>query len=188
MLLRDAYAGRDDKNSSLNKDGMNPDEIIWNDFGNTDVPVSADVVISALNRTTRTLDVYDSTSPKTTARLRLQPAPTSLTDVESVATSGNVLVWDAGVTYAIGSDARVEWKRRSVGPPTLLPLTPTELPAQLATARLSLPVTGAVLTLSPEDGRVVVRSRGAAPPPAGRATPIGSGYLVAGQSGCAVYR
>jgi hypothetical protein len=52
LLLRDGSAGYDDNSDK------NPDQVIWNRFGDTDVPVSADTLIAGLNRSTAALDTY----------------------------------------------------------------------------------------------------------------------------------
>jgi hypothetical protein len=188
LLLRDAYAGREDKNSSRNKDGKNPNQVIWLKQGDTDVPVAADVVIAALNRTTRSLDLLSAADGADAGQLALAPPPRTVVGAMSVATSDAVLVWIDGVTYAVDSSHRIAWVRRSTGPPTVLTATATEFPASSATARISLTGLGAVLTATATTGAVTTRTGGVSVPARGSAFPVGSGFLVYAPRGCVLYQ
>jgi hypothetical protein len=189
LLLRDPYAGHDDKNSALDKNGDNPDQLLWNRIGDTDIPVSADSVVSALNRTTRALDVLDAHSGAPSTQVRLVPTPQRLGGIVTTPTSAGELVWISGVTYALGTDDKPAWTLTSSGPPTVLGATSTEWPAQAATARVTLTAAGGtVLTVDAVTGRTTRRSRGASTTPGGTAQPLGSGFLVVNEGGCVAYR
>ncbi|MGN6605405.1 MAG: outer membrane protein assembly factor BamB family protein [Jatrophihabitans sp.] len=190
LLLRDAYTGRDDKNSAINKDGKNPDQIHWNKLGDTDIPVSADGVIAAINRTTRALDQLDNQTGNPTVQVRLRPTPSQLTGIVAVPTTAVELIWIHGITYAVGTGATdAAWTLASSGPPTVVGTTPTEWPAVADTARVTMTAPGgAVLTVSASTGKVTTRSQGAATAPGGTAVPVGSGFLVQNDGGSVVYR
>lgn len=188
LLLRDAYCGyQDTSDPCRDKDSDNPNQVIWNNLGDSDVPVSAGVVVSALNRTTRALDVLGSSDGHTVTSATLVPAPASVTDVQAALTNDGVLVTASGTTHFVRTNGAVAWSAATVGIPTVTAPNGTDWPAHAEDARVTVPATGALRTVDALSG--VVRANSVVPVPAGSsAVPLGSGFLVFGDFGTVAYR
>lgn len=180
LLLRDGSAGYDDNSDK------NPDQVIWNKFGDTDVPASADTLISALNSSTGALDTYAAKHGARTGSVTLQPAPSGVGPIAAIATDPAEIIWTAGHTYAV-TDGGVRWSAATDAPPTVLSPGGGDVPL-LSTARVTAPVGGRVAWLSGRTGRV--RERFAVPANASGTSvqPLGTGFLVAAPSGTVAYR
>lgn len=185
LLLRDAMAsnGEDSK--------PNADQLKWNDFGNTDVPVSADQVISAANRTTRELDTFRAANGKPATSVRLSPAPASLSTGALSAASATIdaeVVWIDGTTYVIrdGRSTPV-WSASTLSAPTVVSNAGQQSPA-LPAARITVPTADGVAELDGNTGKVRQRFPVPAPGTAAIVYPLGAGLLVADSAGVVAYR
>lgn len=182
LFLRNAYDGRDDKSKT------NPDKITWNLIGNSDVPASADGLISSINTSTGTLDQLDSKTGASRGTLRLAPAPSSYDLITASQAGGTEIVWVDGVTYALqsGSQSPV-WTASTPGPPTVVSGNENTTPA-LATARITVPTATGVRLLDGNDGRTAQGFDLTPVPPVGSvAYPLGAGILVSAPSGSVAY-
>ena len=183
LLLRNGNAGVDDK------DTTNPDQIVWNHLGNTDVPVSADSRVSALNTATRALDLFNATSGASNGATVLSPTPSASGAVSATATDDAVLVTVRGVAAALGGSAQSpDWSRSVSGPLTAVP--PTDA-ADLteSTARITVPTATGAAVLDGTSGRVTAQVTLSPRPAAGASIyPLGSGQLVTSASGTVAYR
>jgi hypothetical protein len=180
LVLRDGSAGYDDNSDK------NPDQVIWNKFGDTDVPVSADTLIAALNRSTAALDTYAAKHGARTGSITLHPAPNPTGPIAAIATDPAEVVWIGGHAYAI-TDGSVEWSAATDAPPTVLSPAGGDLPL-LSTARVTAPVGGRVAWLSGRTGRVRARFGIPATGAGTSAQPLGTGFLVAAPSATVAYR
>ena len=170
----------------------NYDHFVWNDLGNSDVPLSAGTVVAALNRTTGRIDTY-ARQGRVNASVALDPAPTLTTATIAEATASDtadgVLVWLGGVAALVQRDqTNATWSAQSAGPPTLS--GPDDPPA-VASATIAVPVAGGVAELDPATGRA--RNRfvlsGLGVVGAGtRAYPLSTGFLVATTSATVAYQ
>lgn len=182
VLLRDGIAAADDKSDT------NPDKIKWNTIGDTALPVSADALVSTLDPTTRTLDTLDPATGKSAGTVALSPYPSSVDPVVAVGASGTEVIWLGGVIYAVrsGSAAPV-WAARSASPPTVVSTTGEDSP-DLATARITVPAATGIRLLDGNSGRTA-QSFTVTPPAAGSLVySLGTGFLVAGDTGTVAYR
>ena len=71
LLLRDANAGHEDDST---KAAGNADKIVWNKIGNDSQPVSADQLISAVDRSGGTLTAYSGDKGALVSQLAPAPA------------------------------------------------------------------------------------------------------------------
>jgi hypothetical protein len=180
LVLRDATLGYDDTDHP-----KNPDRIIWNKRGNSDLPVTADSPIWALNPSTRALDTYDATKGSPGGSITLAPAPPSVAPITATVTSSGEVVTIGGRTYALAG-RRVDWSAATAQPPTVVATDESD-PPTLASSRLTVPAASGIQTLRPATGRVLHTY----PVPAGDATvvwPLGTGFLVASPSATVAYR
>ena len=185
LLLRDANAGVDDKT----KNPSNYDQLKWNLIGNTDVPVSADGVVAALNTTTRSLDLFDPAKGRSTGAVTLSPTPAGSGSVSAVSAGGPELVTVRGVAAALSAQTGpATWSRAVPAPLTAVPLTDSG-DLSLGTARVTVPTPTGAAVLDGSSGRVV-RSVTLSPRPAAGSTiyPLGTGQLVSGPAGTVAYR
>lgn len=175
LLLRDATAARTDDQAHK----TNPDQIKWNRIGNTAIPTSVDRLLTAVDRTTNTLEILAPRNGSVRATLPVRAGPPD-TPVAQVTTSqaqsccgstasptrsGSVM------TGCCGRGRRVERPRVSH-------------PSALITA---VGVDGLVL-LDPSTGKTTRTFPEAALFAAGaRAYEFGSGFIVA-ESPTTVYR
>jgi outer membrane protein assembly factor BamB len=183
LLLRDGTAGNGDDSKK------DRDQVKWNIIGNRDVPISAGLVVSALNRTTGRLTEYRVDAGKSILSLPLSPAPapTTLRGVTAAETSEAEIVWLAGVTYALSAGRTTPiWATPTVAAPTVVSTTDTT--AALATARFTVPSKSGIAVLDGNSGRVSLRF--AVPAPAGGSVvnPLGAGFLVSSSTGSVAYR
>jgi hypothetical protein len=191
LLLRDAYCGYQDTSKSCrdsDSNNPNPDQIIWNKIGDSDVPVSASNVVSALNRTTRALDLLGNTDGHDVTTTALVPAPATATDVQAVLTNDGVVVNTTGAAHLVRATGDVAWTSADTGPVTVTPSEETQWPAPLGGSRVTVPSTDSVVTVDGRTGAELSRSTLPAPLPAGAsAIPLGSGFLVVASNGCTAY-
>jgi len=183
LILRDAYAGHDDKAKDSNQD-----QIKWNKLGDTDVPISADQVISALNTTTHALDVLNDGDGSNAATLTLSPAPTTTTGAVTAPTADTELIWLGGTVYAVSTRSALQWTASSLGPTTVASASSTSYPIETAGARVTLVDAGGAVTVDSATGKVTQRSTIAPPAAGGWAYPVGAGFVVAGPDGTIAYQ
>jgi hypothetical protein len=183
LMLRNASDGRDDKSTT------NPDKIIWNLAGNTEIPVSADSnLVSSVDSSGDTLHVYDSDKGTATGSIALSPATSALGPIMSVSTDTAEIVWIAGETYAIQRDATTaSWHVDSAVPPVVTSTTNSITPS-LANARISVPTSSGVALIDGNTGQVSQTFATATPGPGSRVYSVGTGFLIAGTTGIAAYR
>lgn len=183
LLLRDGNASRSDD------DKENPDRITWNLIGNTDVPVSADEVVTALRGDGRGLDVLDSTKGSVLSTLALKPAPGASGPVSHQATARAELVHIGDTLYSLLlSGADVFWSARTVALPTVTAPDGTRNgTADLSTATVAVPSAQGIDLLDGGTGKVRQTFAVGAPAPGSSAYPLGTGFLVAGPT-TVVYR
>ncbi len=181
LLLRDGTAGNGD-NSKKDRD-----QVKWNLIGNREVPVSAGLVVSALNRATGQLVEYRVDAAETITSLPLSPPPASLTGLTASETSEAQIVWLDGVTYALSAGRSTPiWTARTVAAPTVV--STTDETASLATARFSVPTAAGLAVLDGNTGKVLLRFTVSAPPAGSVVNPLGAGFLVSSSSGSVAYR
>ncbi len=181
LLLRDGSAGNGDDSKS------DRDQVKWNDLGTTDVPVSADSVISALNTSTRQLSEYRVDNGKPITAVRLAGSPSSAAGSVAHATSDAQLIWLGGVTYALSAGRPTPiWATPTVSAPTVL--APSGDGADLATGRFTVATASGAAVLDGTTGRASVTSGVAAPPRGSLVYPLGQGYLVAAPHSVSAYR
>lgn len=185
LLLRDANAPVDDKT----KNPSNFDQIKWNLIGNTDVPVSADGVVAALNTTTRALDLFKPAKGKASGSVTLSPAPAGSGPIASVSVAGPELVTVRGVAAVLSGDAgRSAWSRAVTAPLTAVPLTDSG-DLTLGNARVTVPTSTGAAVLDGTSGRVVTSITLTPGPAAGSSIfPLGAGQLASGPAGTVAYR
>jgi outer membrane protein assembly factor BamB len=182
LFLRDGSAGRNDK------DKPNADEIKWNLMGNTDVPVSADDVISSATPDGQTLQLHASDHGTRTRSVALTPATSSLGPITAYATDQAEIIWISGQTYAIRPDAATpQWRTDSPGPPVVTVPVPGGA-SKLATVRITVPTNTGVGILDGNDGQMIQSFTVQTPPPGAGVYSLGHGFLVAGSSGMVAYR
>ena len=183
LLLRDGVNGIDDK------DKVNPDRIHWNLVGTTDVPVSADAVVGALNPTMHALDVYNADKGRPVSAATLVPVPAGGDPSTAASLSGPELLWLDGTTYLVrpGAD-RADWAYASTGPPTAVPVG-SETVLSETTALITVTTPTGARELDTSSGRTLSTvTLSPAPPQGSAAYPVGSGLLVAAGSGTVLYR
>jgi hypothetical protein len=180
LVLRDGAAGYDDSNTT------NPDQVIWNLFGNTDVPVSADSLISALDPRTRALDTFSAEYGHPTGSVPLVPPPLATGPVFTIATTPDQLIWIAGRTYAV-SDGKVRWTARTDAAPTVVSSGAESVP-ELSSARITAPVGGRIASVSTRTGRVIARFVAVSGGARTAVWPLGTGFLAGTPDGTVAYR
>jgi putative pyrroloquinoline-quinone binding quinoprotein len=184
LLLRDATAGNGDDSKRTR------DQVKWNLFGNTDVPVSSDQVVGAVNRTTGRLVEYriDTGTRITTVALGAEPpSATALAGSVAIDTTEAQVLWLDGVSYALTAGGTTPiWTARSASPPTVVATVGTSV--ALSTARITVPTSSGITILDGNDGRPTLRFPVPAPPAGSRVYPLGAGFLVATPTGAVAYR
>lgn len=182
LLLRDGTAGNGDDSK------RDRDQVKWIDLGNGDVPVSADRVLSAINRTTRQLEQYRADNGKPLATVALSPLPSSLAGIVAIDTADAQVVWIGGVTYALNTGrSEPHWATPTAAPPTIVSTTDNATPV-LSTARVSVPTSTGIAVLDGNDGHPALRLAVAAPSARSLVYPLGTGYLVRTDSGTVAFR
>lgn len=180
LLLRDGTAGYDTDNYP-----NNPDRIIWNRFGDSSLPVSADSLISALPSGSAKLRTYDATKGTPLGGVSLHPAPSGAPRA-AVETSPGEVVTIGATTYAIVNGA-VRWSLATAEPPTVISTDIDVVPA-LNPARITVAGSAGIETISGRTG--AVSHTFAVPVPSGGAIaePLGTGFVVSAPSGTIAYR
>ncbi len=183
LLLRDGNAGRNED------DKANPDKILWNLLGNSDVPVSADQVVSALQPDGRTLDVFDPTKGTAVSTLTLRPAPGAAQPIAHRATGGAEFVHVGDALYSLSLTGTDQiWSTPAVTIPSVTPPDGSQTAApDLTTAIVALPTTAGIATLDGDTGKTETTYPVGAPQAGSAVFPLGNGFVVAGPS-TTVYR
>jgi PQQ-like domain len=180
LFLRDGTAGNGDDSKA------DRDQFKWNRMGNADVPVSAGVVVSALDPSTRGLSALQA-SNGSPSPVTLTPAPTSASGAQTSETQDAQLIWLDGVTYALPSGpTRQLWATPTVTAPTVT--NRNDAATSLSTSRISAGVTGAIADLDGASGTVQQRFDVPPPGPTGRVSALGSGFVVSGPAGTVAYK
>ncbi len=180
LFLRDATAGNGDDSRA------DRDQFKWNRMGSADIPVSAGVVVSALNPDTHELSALQASNGAPSA-VRLSPAPTTASGAQTTETQDTQVIWLDGVTYALPSGPTSQlWATRTVTAPTVT--NGTDAATSLSSSRISVGVTGAIADLAGADGSVQQRFEVTPPGAGGLVTALGSGFLVSGPAGVVAYR
>ncbi|WP_375499713.1 PQQ-binding-like beta-propeller repeat protein [uncultured Jatrophihabitans sp.] len=184
LLLR-SNDPADDKS----KNPTNYDKIIWNLIGNTDVPVSVDNRVSALNTTTSELDLFSSTSGQPNGSTTLSPAPAASGAITVTSAGDDLLVTVRGVAAALGGDPnRPTWARSVTAPLTAVP-TADSADLTIDDARITVPTSTGAAVLDGVSGQVVHAVTLTPLPPAGSSIyPLGAGELATGPAGTVAYR
>jgi PQQ-like domain len=183
LVLRNNSDGRDDKSTT------NPDKIIWNLVGNTDVPVSADnALVSAATRAGGRLQVFTSDKGRVERSIPLTPATSAFGPITAYETDTAEVVWLGGMSYAVASDThKTLWRVDSGGPPTVVSTTNVATPT-LATARIVVPTNSGVATVDGNDGQLIQNYVLPAPQSNSVVYSLGNGFLVTSTGGIAAYR
>ena len=182
LLLRDPNQGRDDKS-----DSKDPDRVIWNHFGNADLPVSADNVISAWNPATRSLELFEAVGGAARV-LALRPAPSGLPallapgGLGTAATETTQLIHLGTTSYQVlaSDEPLVAWTAGTGGVPTLTtpPVLGSVLPHVIVATRGP---GGGIELLDATTGRVT-RTYPVDVAAGSLVYPFGSGFLAAGST------
>ena len=181
LLLRDGTAGNGDDSKK------DRDQVKWNQLGNTEVPVSAGLVVSAGNPATHALTEYRVDAAKPITTLRLSAAATSFTGSTALETAEAQVIWVGGVTYALSAGQPTPiWSTATVAPPTIVSTTDTT--AALSTARISVATATGLAVLDGNTGATTLRFTVPAPPAGSIVQPLGAGFLVSSPSGSVAYR
>jgi hypothetical protein len=166
LLFRDPYAGDDNDNKA---------KVVWRISTNV-IPVSADVLTSAIDPKTNHLVAYSATDGKVIGTQSLNPAPAS--------SSGSITAAsvNAGELVTIGSDSYL-LSASSGGQLWTVPM------AGLTTQSANpLAVTAAgIVELDVETGAVIATYPISAPPAGATTVRLGTGFVIAGSS-TTVYR
>ena len=179
LLLRDGYTG--DKGD----DPKNPDQIKWNLFNNSLLPVSADSVISGALVGGSTLNVFGVDKGKVVARLPLaSPADAATT---ATGTASAELIRTGGITYALQPTATAfTWRVRTAAP-VAVTSTDQASPPDLPNAIVTVSGPGGITVLDSSTGKARTRYPLANVPDGALAYPFGSGFVIAGAT-TAVYQ
>lgn len=166
----------------------NFDHIIWNDLGNTGVPVSADVLISAVQPGSNVLDRLDASTGKQLGTVELTPAPSNLGDITATQTDSAELIWIDGRLTAVAQNATAPlWSVVAAGPPSVLD-TNSDDPPVLSEARITIATTAGIAVLDYRTGRASSTFDVGTLPAKTRVLPMGSGFLVSRPDGTVAYR
>lgn len=181
LLLRDGSAGQQDNKP-------NGDQIKWNDVGNTDIPVSADDVVSAVDPGGSTLHLLDAGTGKQKGTVPLTPASARLGPITATQTDSGDVIWISGQMYAVqSSSSSLLWSTDTPSPPVIVSTT-GQSPPPLATARITVPTSSGVGIVDGNNGNVIERFT-LQPPAAGSVVySLGTGFMVAGGAGIIAYR
>jgi PQQ-like domain len=181
LLLRDGSAARGDDSKP------DADQIKWSRFGDRSVPASADQVVSALDANGRDLDILDP-GKGTPQRMPLNPEPANGRSITAIPAVGAELIWISGESYVVRSgDSAPAWAADSPAPPTVVSTTGEDVPT-LATARITVPTQYGIGVLDGNDGATIQQFTVAPHAPASLVYSLGTGFLVAGNSGIVAYK
>ena len=179
LLLRSWAAEDNDKKK-------NPDKITWDRMGDTDVPVSADGVISSLDTLSGVLRQHAEESGEITTRTPLSAAAGQA--VTAVPAAEVELVWVDGRVYAVAPGQRGPlWHVPATAPPTVASAEPAG-PASLGAARITVPLAGGAGVVDGDSGRVTTSISLTGLPAGARVHPLGSGLLATAPTGTVAYR
>jgi hypothetical protein len=177
LLLRDGTNSRNDS------DSKNPDRITWERANDSDIPVSADGVISSVSANGASLSILDVTKGSTTSTLSLH-SDGGIAPIQQAATARAEVIQVGGYTYSVEeTGADFFWSRQGSPMPTITAQggNPSISP-DLSTAIVAATTPDAVELLDGGTGKVA-RTITCGPLPAGSlAYPMGSGFLIAGTS------
>lgn len=174
LLLRDPTTG---EQTDSTKNHGNPDQITWNRIGSNLIPATADTVISAVSPDGTSLVELSAAKGAVQGRLPLSGGTGPVT---ATATGDGDLLRFGGITYALGQDAPAfAWQAETAAVPTVTSRTGDGAP-NLAFARLTVPTSDGIATLSPAKGTVTHRFAVPSPAPGSVVYPFGTGFLVAG--------
>jgi hypothetical protein len=177
LLLRDGSAGRSDDENDRNRD-----QIKWNRIGNTDLPVSADAVVSAISADRTAVHLFDVDDGKPLGGVQLRPQPTSIRSSVPIETEGAELIWLGGVCYALApGSAQPLWTARTASPPTVTSTT-ADGALELSSARVAVPGSSGIALIDGLDGSIRRAYPVPTPPEGSEIYPLDTGFLVAGRS------
>lgn len=177
LVMRDATAGRSDDD----KDKANPDQIKWIRLGLDAAPASADQLVSAVNRSTQQLIIFDAGKGTSGAQLALRPAAAAA-EITATPTQHAELLWIDGTTYAVNLQSQtLMWSTPTQHPPTLSEQGTQNLSdvPDLSTALIAAVNGSGIQVLAGSDGRVV-HTYAINVGSAAQAYPYGTGFVVTG--------
>ncbi len=179
LLLRDRYAGNDDKDHPVK----------WRLANVAAVPFAADAFVGALDPATHELVRYDPANGKVLGRLALTPRPPAGGTVQQSAAQDAELAWIGGTTYTINATGTAMlWSARTSTVPTVTSSVPTSGAPQLASSVVLVAGPAGVDLLDARTGKVAQTLPTSSAPAAGSlAYPVGTGFVLAGAS-TTVYR
>ena len=175
LLLRDRYAGSDDKNT----------QVKWRLSGVDAIPLSAETTAIALNPSTGQLVSYDLTRGSVRSRTPLSPRPVAAAPVSQLATTTAELIQIGGTTYTVTpTGTAVLWTASTRGLPTVtVPAgTPDLGPPTFAGALVLAPSARGVVRLDARSGSVLRTFAVPVPSSGSRVFPMGTGFVVAGST------
>ena len=162
LLLRDAYAGNDDKNpGSTTK---------WRLDNVNAVPVTADALITAFDAHDGSLVSYRATDGHVLRTTTLTPKPDLRSPISAISTTTELLVSVGTSSYAIDSSAAAQvWSIPLTGPLALGSVLVAAMP-------------GAVGILDGTAGTIAESVKVPAAKPGRYAFPVSTGFLIGGSS------
>jgi PQQ-like domain len=171
LLLRDRYAGADDKNT----------QVKWRLGGLDVIPLAVGSAVIALDPATGDLVSYDLDKGAARGRIPLSPRPDAAAPISELSTTTAEVVQIGATTYAITpSGDRVLWTAATRGLPTATTGTIGIGPPALTDAVVLAPSARGVVSLDAFDGLVRHTYPVPAPSNGSRVFPLGTGFLVAG--------
>jgi hypothetical protein len=178
LLLRDRSAGSDDKQQNDDK----KNQIRWRLAKTSTVPVAADSMVAALDPATHELVRYAPTDGTVLGRVTLNPAPSTTSPVQQVATDQDEVIWIAGTAYALSSTGTLLWSASLTTVPTVTAPDGSLVTPDLGSARILVPTSSGVAALDGVTGKVTTQYAVPPPEPGSRAFPVGGGILVTGRA------
>jgi PQQ-like domain len=172
---------RDGQNSRNDSDSKNPDRIIWNRIGNSDVPASADQLVSALDPAAGRLQRFDATKGKPASVIPVQSS-VGTTSIDRLSTARAELVQIGRVAYAIDdSGFALIWQADAALLPTVTaPPGDTGVVADLSTATVAVATAQGVNLLDGATGRIARTVAITSVPAGSTAYPLGTGFVLSG--------
>jgi len=151
------------------------------------VPASADQPITAVDVSTKTLELLDPTKGRVLARLPLRGGTSG--EITQIATTRAELLWIGGVSYAVqATGASFLWTRATPSAPTVTPQpSSAQSPTDLTHALIAVTDPLGLVLLRPGTGKTAQTFPVPTPPPGSLAYPFGPGFLLSGRS-TTVYR
>jgi hypothetical protein len=181
LLLRDGNLGNGDSSDA------NADQIKWLRRNLSDIPVSADSVLTAVAPDGVRLTQFDASKGTTTQVTTVARGRVGNDDITAAQANDAELIWISGRLYAVRAAASTpQWSAPSPAPPTVVSPTNDTLPA-LSGLRVTVLTVDGVASINASTGTVAQRY--AVPhPDAAVVYPLGAGFLVTSDTGVAVYR